>query len=273
MASSTDITYPTTGTPTSSSSTTSLLLLLPQEIRDIIYSHVLREPHGLIADSSAYPNTRTRLLPFNSASPLRRESNQLRLVNRQLHRETSGLGLYFNDLTFADTWRYDTNLVTAFDHFTRFANSCPPYLVSRIRKITLLDTSTFNACYASDVLSYSAHFKPAILPFCRKYPHAKVVVRLAWGDATLAKDYVACMDALAWKLRGMSPLPRMDGSGRAHARGLCRKFAFECPRNLRFSCTTKFYEEKAREELRGGCEGVGLEQLVGVVRRMHESGV
>ncbi|KAF3032363.1 hypothetical protein E8E12_004173, partial [Didymella heteroderae] len=70
-------------------------LRLPPELRDWIYRNALTEPEGLYFEPDAKGNLRlqTAKLPGICA-------NQLKYVNRQLHRETRGLGVRFNDLTF-----------------------------------------------------------------------------------------------------------------------------------------------------------------------------
>jgi len=122
-----------------------LLLELPGELRNMIYEYVLTEKHGIM-----YRPPNLRFGPFVSMADTQiqrlgslvrygdmvyncnpnSDHNQLKYVNRQLHRETRGLGLQFNVLHFktmarcfeADP-RYGRSTIGLFSGFMLMSNS------------------------------------------------------------------------------------------------------------------------------------------------------
>ncbi|KAF2711274.1 hypothetical protein K504DRAFT_489183 [Pleomassaria siparia CBS 279.74] len=79
---------------------------LPQELRDTIYEFAFTEENGLFTQRRAMPKGVIKLWAsredacYQETNTSEQEQDQLRFVCRQLHRETAGLGLRYNRLTF-----------------------------------------------------------------------------------------------------------------------------------------------------------------------------
>ncbi|KAF2711600.1 hypothetical protein K504DRAFT_532166 [Pleomassaria siparia CBS 279.74] len=92
------------------------------------------------------------------------DANQLRFVSRQLFRETRGLGIRFNDLTFRNSTRegapWDTTITCM-----RFLKNCSAEHLRYLRNLTV-DKARWENC----VLGVGN----ALFHFCRKNPHITV---------------------------------------------------------------------------------------------------
>ncbi|KAF2676625.1 hypothetical protein K458DRAFT_410328 [Lentithecium fluviatile CBS 122367] len=89
-------------------------LQLPGELRNRIYSHALTAPSGLQCDASPLrsrnppskppsSNTHSERIPESPVlGAVPTKFNQLQYVNRQLRKETKGLELKFNSITFGN---------------------------------------------------------------------------------------------------------------------------------------------------------------------------
>ncbi|KAF1978826.1 hypothetical protein BU23DRAFT_563717 [Bimuria novae-zelandiae CBS 107.79] len=111
---------------------------IPQGLRDMIYEYALTDSDGLFyrftradADANIFRMVASREA---AADPTAMESNQLKYVCRQLHNETAGLEIGFNDLTFYRT--NDTDPVL-WDSLGGFLGSCSPSVPTRIRNVAL----------------------------------------------------------------------------------------------------------------------------------------
>jgi hypothetical protein len=102
-------------------------------------------------------------------------------ILRQMHTETSGHGLSFNDhLTFVDT------NFNAYQHFMRFFKTCAAKHVQRIKHITLFDGPTCSL-YPSLWIQPIARLQgqigdtSGVQDIARDFPHINIVVRLELG--------------------------------------------------------------------------------------------
>jgi len=148
---------------------------LPTELRSIIYKYALTENKPLSLkkprDHAIYSALRPRLqcrhhlqiLTTESSHPhsVRKipEANQLRLVNKQMYRETRGLSLHYNDIEFStveDADYFFEHCVTT--HLTKL----------RLVNIRWLDQGTLDAPNAEIWKNTSR--------FCGLYPHVTVHV-------------------------------------------------------------------------------------------------
>jgi len=255
------------------------LILWPLEVRDIIYEYALTEEGGFIADDHSDANS----LPCFRANNgfLENKPTRLHLVCRQLEAETSGLLLRYNAFTFIDTsWSARTN---AYQHFTRFVESCSRDHLSRIRRVTIFDGQTPVGWTAWRQLQGKCGVGSVVERFCRDFPDSTVIVRLKWKFNTqwhLRCDYVACMDAIhhvrygVTLFPGYSPRLRPNHSDPMHLQMTTEYFAFQRLSNLRFTHTFAFEERLARrvwEE--AGHSGAELEELVKRVKEAHERGI
>ncbi|KAF2787720.1 hypothetical protein K505DRAFT_342715 [Melanomma pulvis-pyrius CBS 109.77] len=168
---------------------------LPRELRDEIYEYALTEEWGLashhrkpysILVAARGPPSGTDEEEMNQnweddrlaeASAMKSmESNRLVYVCRQLHRETLGLGLKFNDLTF-----YHTEKMCALSHFGRFIQHCPTTLQRYVRKITVVQDNSHRSWvwYDKFVMKSLAGDGVAapLYNFCLTHPDVQAVVR------------------------------------------------------------------------------------------------
>jgi hypothetical protein len=184
------------------------LIRLPRELRDIIYEYTLTEEGGLVAD--VLINT-YGLARFRAARAVNnnRESNQLRLVCRQLHAETSGLGLQYNDITFGDSKR-DGERVSAYEHFTRFVENSATTQLASISRIVLLGGWTILSDYPgydTTALYRKCTLSSSVQKFCNNFPDTTVIVRLdkrinTWFLLQAHIYDIACMNAIYQIQRG-----------------------------------------------------------------------
>lgn len=213
----------------------SKLLSLPAEIRNIIYEYALTEDGGVVGDIRHLPGTWLRFRAAdNEDKDLACESNQLRYVCRQLHKETTALGLGFNDITLSD--KHERNSRAMYDKLDMLLTQAPPDILSSIRHINISDGETdmlTDQVYIDDLLSL------VLVDFCRRYPQATVTVELDWLAygidyfEELMEDMVRMMGTLKCR----RPLPEeshstLDNSTEEKEPNLPHD---DCPANLRFS--------------------------------------
>lgn len=260
--------------------TASPLLKLPKELRDIIYEYALTEHRGLLVhyNQSLNKSLLCRFVPTYDHT--RHEPNQLRYVCRQLHIETSALGLRYNDITFRSA---PYQVISVYDMFDAFYASTPAKYLADIRKVTILDTSTklpYQQVVLDELLSKS------VLQFCRQNPKTKVIARFQWENRYPAD----CMTALSVALGRGDPFPSSPGVFRCLSTVALGTW-FEgagasCPDNLRFSCSHGLDETAHKEEVRyqrdmalaWGVEEQENnkkteEERITLTRRLHEEGV
>lgn len=157
-----------------------LFLDLPAELRAMIYEYALTEKDGLIMDSSYRYSAHT--------ASQKCDANQLKLVCKQLHAETRGLGLLYNSLTIQDSihrvW---------FGNFRRFADhTCSPKIMSRLTEVILHDQigrfedlvrhkwSRGRGVRPLRILEnqLNAICSPSFVTCCQKLPIATITIRL-----------------------------------------------------------------------------------------------
>ena len=260
------------------------LILLPRELRDIIYEYVLTEEGGVIANARFNANG----LPcFRANNSSENKLTNLYLVCRQLQAETNGLLLRYNDLTFIDTFWLTRH--SAYQHFARFVEGCSRDHLSQLRRVIILDDQTvipdqtvIDRTRLSELQSNCGRTS-VVGRFCHDFPDSTVIVRLDWKFDTLSHsmcDYVACMDAIHRVRYGVTMFPghnprlRQNNQGPMRVQMTTEYFAFQCPSNLRFTNTFAFEERLARrvwEE--AGYSGAELEELVKRVKEAHERGI
>ncbi|KAH7064397.1 hypothetical protein BKA63DRAFT_572304 [Paraphoma chrysanthemicola] len=212
------------------------LHILPRELRDIIYEYALTENGGLAVDMW---DDFSHALVFRAAKEngTREDSNQLRLVCRQLHSETNSLGLHYNDITLKDA-RHGRD-VWAYAQFARLVKSVAPTQLAAITRIILLDY--FAELVDTRVLP---RYGPdsAVQQHCRNYPGTDVVVRL---NERYTRHTIACMNALHFTKHGAYLFAVISESLTARLAAAyisCAYYSlhFERPPNLRFSATIDF---------------------------------
>lgn len=104
-----------------------LLLELPAELRAVIYEYALTEKGGLITSGGHFYSA--------CVDSEERDANQLKFVCKQLHTETKGLGLRFNNLTIKDS-----NRKHWFGRFKSFVTyRCSPENLGRLTEVILHD--------------------------------------------------------------------------------------------------------------------------------------
>lgn len=172
-----------------------LFFTLARELRNIIYEYALTEEWGLAShkrepyskfvtargppsgagEDETFKNWGDDRLAESSAM----ESNQLEYVCRQLHQETSGLGLKFNALTF-----YSTEKICALRHFDSFIQECSTTQQRHITKITVVQDNVHNSWvwyenFAFESLTGYGVAAP-LYNFCLTRPDVQAVVRFNW---------------------------------------------------------------------------------------------
>ncbi|KAF2244822.1 hypothetical protein BU26DRAFT_553930 [Trematosphaeria pertusa] len=162
------------------------LMRLPGEIRNIIYEYALTEPDGLTYRNSEF--CAARLVAhepgdagLNSGTRLDYvEANQLQYVSREMRRETRGLGIVYNDLTFVGT---SNNLATS--QFALFLRVCASRHLDYIRTITLRhrDTDLGPRPVAQDKFEDDHESANIFMDFCHKRPNATVKWHVPWMSA------------------------------------------------------------------------------------------
>ncbi|KAF2821683.1 hypothetical protein CC86DRAFT_99377 [Ophiobolus disseminans] len=248
-------------------STRSRLLLLPRELRNIIYEYAFTEPGGLVADATSRYDNWTRFRTACNTSDRTRDANQLRLVCRQLYAETSGLGITYNDLTFQR--RGGAVFVSVYDLFDQFVYHCAPGYLSKIKRVTILDYTTL---VPEEDVVLARLLSPSLVRFSRAYPSATIIVRFQWN----ATPYR--VDAMRHFLRGNALWPfeirHYTRSGVCAFARLFEHAAADCSQNLRFSLTMDFDEEKFSEIIARKYVGnEEVEYLVGFFKGLHEDGI
>ncbi|KAF1939882.1 hypothetical protein EJ02DRAFT_436064 [Clathrospora elynae] len=247
------------------------LAILPRELRDMIYKYALTEDGGLVATTMNKSNSPVRFRAVGTSEYKEQESNQLRYVCRHLYRETNGLGIHFNDLTFVTTWQYGR--VTAYENFNRFVLECATKKLQQVKRAVIIDTATLPRT--------TAVVRKCCLPslvehFCSKHPDAKVVVRLCWetdlDNNTGLEIYMEYLSVLCCMLRGYSPLNSQNSAPSSFAKTLHKYIGTGYSENLRFTLTESFPEHAARLKL-SDYTGEELEAMVEVARQMHENGI
>lgn len=168
---------------------------LPLEIRFQIYDYVITDDgHAVVIKVSGRdePARLFRLYPYKTTK--RRDNyglNQLRLVCRQSHRETSGYGLRHNVLHFQTI----TDSTTCAATCVQFLKSCSHTHLASIRKIRILDVGGApliphqkqspwdNSTGRWDFGLFDLEAIPKLARFCVEYPRSSVEVVLPRLDA------------------------------------------------------------------------------------------
>jgi hypothetical protein len=103
--------------------TPTTLLILLAEIRNRINSYAFTFLSGLLLKWTAGASRRNKkpIIVLPSREGEKNSANQLKFANKQLYRETAGLELQFNTVTFEDYNTESTSL-----HLFKFARFCTP---------------------------------------------------------------------------------------------------------------------------------------------------
>ncbi|KAF2712580.1 hypothetical protein K504DRAFT_499664 [Pleomassaria siparia CBS 279.74] len=150
---------------------------LPRELRDIIYQYALSLEHGLTNAADGSSET-VQLIAY--APPEYIFANPLKYVCRQLHKETRGVALAWNDLVI----RF-TNSMSACDVFGTFLNTCSPTRRKCLKKVVIVEKTTFDNFsdkYRKWICLMCGAEKPFLYDYCLQHPDARVIVR---HDASL----------------------------------------------------------------------------------------
>jgi hypothetical protein len=172
------------------------LLQMPGEVRNLIYAYTLSAPEGLVLHENGKLFDRTHTLCdhdgfYDTAAD---EANQLKFVNRQLYKETRGLGLHHNDLvldgyTIPGGHDFISDGVTvtstphelAIEYFASFLQTCSPKHLEHMQKVELnhagllTGTSRSHRVLLEDVLVPSLALTAN---FCAEFTNLQVAWRI-----------------------------------------------------------------------------------------------
>jgi len=175
------------------------LLELPAEIRNLIYAFALTAPSGLRVRWQASTHRRRKkpvMLDASTSHPI----NQLQYASKQLRRETAGLEIQYNLVTFgAFASRHESALKGLFV----FAGRCTPKTLQWLSHVEVREP-------ANDVRSQAVWIHDnmprllELLEFCGRNPHIAVGFRLP-GYAVKHSGYRFLQDGifLSRALRGV----------------------------------------------------------------------
>jgi hypothetical protein len=203
-------------------------------------------------------------------------------ILRQMHTETSGHGLSFNDhLTFVDT------NFNAYQHFMRFFKTCAAKHVQRIKHITLFDGPTcslYPSLWNQPIARLQGQIgdTSGVQDIARDFPHINIVVRLELGRTGMQGQInpkpLAYMDAAYLTRHGVRAFPdcvRVQHTSESTLVG--RLFLLTHQKNVRFSCAWAFHEALVRAELNFYLPSpMSLEvrdSFVATARKLHEDGI
>ncbi|KAF2740049.1 hypothetical protein EJ04DRAFT_508462 [Polyplosphaeria fusca] len=251
------------------------LLALPRELRDRIYENVLTDDDGLIcvatvagANTGKEPSTQFQFLSHTDDES-KQGSNQLRYVCRQLHQETCGLALGYNNLIFTSTTQFSTFLAT-----------CSPYHQSQMRTVTIQEhiIPLYGKCFP---LGWTTHLvATSLCSLCRAQPNLTMYIILDYFNAdTDFGDWMVFGGALQYAVRGSFPAA-LEESGRI--RTALVAYANHCVKGLggeTVPWNLRLVPKGMGEEGFGGSTRYGLvlegekrEKWVGQVRKWCEEG-
>ena len=236
----------------------------------MIYEYTLTEVGGLVADVVSPFYSGTRFRAADNTADKNCKSNQLRLVCRQLHAETNGLGLAYNDLTFK--LRERKILVSVYDLFDRFTFNCAPRHLGNIRRVTILDDKTKPP---EEDVQLASLLSPSVVRFCQRYPAATVIVRFQWlVDYENYTEDVDCMIYLSIALERPNLFLSEGGClVKGLAEALDRYFqGVVCPNKLHFSCSHVFNERSTRLNIEA-LNDTDYQRWMEIARRVHKTGV
>jgi hypothetical protein len=152
----------------------SRLMRLPAEVRNAIYAYALAFQYGLryyhdqqcsagrmqIADANSITNPPIDWSLEDYELMILHDANQLKFVNKQLHSETRGLVLRYNDIRFHTI--QDTSL---------FLSTCPTSYHKCLRTFSI-QRSSFGRTYPYPI--QDMHSLEQVFDFCRQAPHVQV---------------------------------------------------------------------------------------------------
>lgn len=164
---------------------------LPGELRNLVYELVLTSDHDVGATVPTNHPSNPSLLNADDIivigklilevgqagvpSPAKK-LNQLKYVCRQLRKETAGIEIKYNTITFADTHRakdfYEDRAAEAFLAFTRI---CSPDKLKWLKKITIDDRKT-GTYFPTQYLANEIGQVLGLLNFCKAHPDIKIDV-------------------------------------------------------------------------------------------------
>lgn len=236
-------------------------LELPGELRNAIYSYALREPAGLRfrqddygvgrleITSLAVPSTPTvYFATCKTENIVKREiakaalgaANQLQYVNHELRKETRGLGIRCNDLSF-DKLR----------DLLSFISICPNTETQYLRKLRLQDAlyTTYGGPYVDLLQPDERHTQ--ILQFCEANPGLIVESYIkGWGQThTMFVPYAMLVEMQFRKTNNRVPDFFTDPGCWPLVEGVTKRKLANAgqgtPANLKFFPGDKVFDEEA----------------------------